>query len=237
MTAPKVPVWTWRDAIRKASVPPLTKHVCNMIANYISDVGSGCYPGVKALMDDTGLSNTTLAKHIKIAQEAGLLEVKRTTAKSGRFQYSHYYPRFPSNVELPRSSEDGPHNHVSELHTAKPSEVASLGGEKKKRARVKNVHTARPSETASRGPREPDGTNRVKLPCEPDAPINYPIKHSNKNTPTRSRAKSDCSVLEVKRSAPRGPVKISDVPVPELRAALEKFEAARLKRETAEAQS
>src|SRR5690554_1424273 len=99
----RVPVWTWRDAVRKASVPPLTKLVCWGIANYLSDVGEGCFPTIKMLMADTGLSNKSLTVHVQRAVEYGLLEVTRERGPDGRVRRTIYHPRFPDEAILPTS--------------------------------------------------------------------------------------------------------------------------------------
>jgi hypothetical protein len=103
--AGKVPVWTWREAIRKAPVPALTKHICNCIANYVSDVGEGAFPGVETLMKDSGMSNRSVATHLANAEGAGLLKIDRTeVGTDGRFKRSTYYPRFPEDAVLKRQA-------------------------------------------------------------------------------------------------------------------------------------
>ena len=142
----EVPVWTWRDAIRKAPVKPLTKHICNCIANYVSDVGEGAFPSVRALMADSGLSNRVVALHLRLAEEAGLLHIDRCEPSAdGRFRRSRYYPRFPDNTVLKRKADrittpandvddpaededDDAEDQVTESHSAKPSDGKSLGG-------------------------------------------------------------------------------------------------------------
>lgn len=159
-----IPVWTWRDAIRKSKAPALTKHVCNCIANYLSDVGEGCYPGVKALMDDSGLSNRSVATHIETAQKFGLLHIVREVGKDGRFKRTFYFPRFPDNTTLPREPASHGPNHVNE------------------------IHSDRPDEPASHGPRERRGKNRVK-----EVHCNYPIEIS-KDAPTGASEELICDL-------------------------------------------
>lgn len=104
--AAPVPVWTWRDAIRKAKVAALTKHVCNMIANYVSDVGEGAFPSLKTLIQDTGMSKRAVLMHLRLATEAGLLHIDREEpGGDGRFKRCVYYPRFPDDTTLKRQAE------------------------------------------------------------------------------------------------------------------------------------
>lgn len=150
MSARKTPVWTWRDAVRQADVPPLTKLVCYSIANYLTDLGRGCFPGVETLIADTGLSNRSVATHVQHAVDAGLLVVERRRAGNGQVLLTHYLPRFPDNAELardpaamqqPHDEENDGERHVKDVHVAEPE----------------------PCEGGSRGPREPGAQ-----PREPD---------------------------------------------------------------------
>jgi len=162
----EVPVWTWRDAIRKARVPALTKHICNCIANYVSDVGEGAYPSVRTLIEDSGMSNKSVSTHLALAEQAGLLRIEREPCgPDGRYRRSTYFPRFPDNAVLMRDPKristpandeadpvddgEGGADHVKEVHAAKPSEGDTRGADEHR------VNLA-PS------PREPQGKNRVK---------------------------------------------------------------------------
>lgn len=144
-----VPVWCWRDAIRKADVAPLTKHVCNCLANYLSDCGTGCWPSVTALMVDSGLSNRSVATHLAAAAEAGLIVIERRKGADGRHRRTVYLPRFPDAAELARTPAD---------MVDDPREPPSRGD-----FQVKMAHVAKPREAPSRGPREGDD----QIPREP----------------------------------------------------------------------
>lgn len=163
-TKPQIPVWTWRDAVRQSAVAPLTKLVCYSIANYLTDVGQGCWPSTRTLMADTGLSNRSVATHIAAAVEAGLLAVERKVGGDGRFQLTRYLPRFPDNAVLARAPADMRAAHddaEAETEAEIPGEGASHG-DADDESRVKEAHAARPSEAASPGegsPREPDRVN------------------------------------------------------------------------------
>ena len=60
----RIPVWGWRDAIRKARVSPLTKLVCYSLANYMSDAGIGCWPKIGTLIGDSGMSEQIGRAHV-----------------------------------------------------------------------------------------------------------------------------------------------------------------------------
>ena len=99
-------IWSWRNAIRKSSLPPLAKLCCYVLADYMSDAGKGCFPSIVTLMKDTGLSNTSIAKHLRLAVEAGLLVKHRFRDRAGHCAGTNYYPRFlrsGSTKSQPRS--------------------------------------------------------------------------------------------------------------------------------------
>ena len=168
MTA-SIPVWTWRDAIRKSKAPALTKHVCNCIANYLSDVGEGCYPGVKALMNDSSLSNRSVATHIETAKKFGLLKIVREVGKDGRFKRTFYFPRFPDNTSLPREPASHGPNHVNDIHANRPDEPASPGPrERRGKNRVKEVHGNNPIGTIQDRSLKFEEVNRRPQPARLD---------------------------------------------------------------------
>ena len=98
-------IWSWRNAIRKSSLPPLAKLCCYVLADYMSDAGKGCFPSIVTLMKDTGLSNTSIAKHLRLAVEAGLLVKHRFRDRAGHCAGTNYYPRFPERVEEEPAAE------------------------------------------------------------------------------------------------------------------------------------
>ena len=120
MSDPRIPVWTWREAILKADVPPLTKLICHTLAAYLNDVGQCCWPTVETLMQQTGMGNKAIATHLKKAEAAGLLTIERQRTKDGRIQKNVYRPRFPNNVRTPDVPATQGENHVSQGHEAKP---------------------------------------------------------------------------------------------------------------------
>jgi hypothetical protein len=99
-------IWSWRNAIRKSELPPLAKLCCYVLADYMTDAAKGCFPSIATLMKDTGLSNTSIAKHLRFAIEAGLLLRQRFRDRAGHCAGTNYYPRFPESLDV--SSEDDP---------------------------------------------------------------------------------------------------------------------------------
>jgi hypothetical protein len=139
--APKrIPVWSWRDAIAKANIPPLTKLVCYDISRYLSDAGKSWRIPVKDIIRDTGLSNRAVATHLANAVAAGLLVIRREMGADGRRGVSKYVPKFPDYMDLARE----PAEPMQDVHAADgPSDECSRG---------------RPREEYSRGPCEPSSS-------------------------------------------------------------------------------
>lgn len=130
---PAKPVWTWRDAIDQSEAPPLTRLVCLVISHYLSDAGRYCTPTVEELMKRTGLSNTSVATHLKNAVDFGLLRVERRKGSDGRHIRNRYWPQFPADCELSNDaamhdeldSDESDEVHVKDLHVDKPSQNGS----------------------------------------------------------------------------------------------------------------
>jgi hypothetical protein len=92
-------IWSWRNAIRKSELPPLAKLCCYVLADYMTDAAKGCFPSISTLMKDTGLSNTSIAKHLRLAIEAGLLARHRFRDRAGHCAGTNYYPKFPERFD------------------------------------------------------------------------------------------------------------------------------------------
>ena len=157
------PVWTWRDAIFKTDVPSSTKLVCLAIAQHLSDAGMICWPSVKTLMQMTGLSNTSIAKHLAAAESAGLVTIERVVGSDGIFAHNVYSPRFPAGFCLPSSPAEGP--PPPENDETDPREETSRGSDELTNDdgdRPREAISSGPREEISRGPREDFAENHVK---------------------------------------------------------------------------
>ena len=96
----KIPVWSWRGAIRKSSMSTGAKCLCFAISCYLNDAGGYAWPHVTDLMKDTSCSNKTIARHIQEAINAGFLRIKRMHDDKGHVYGTRYYPMFPANATL-----------------------------------------------------------------------------------------------------------------------------------------
>lgn len=66
-------VWTWRQAIQRSSLSPITKLVLFNLSVYMNEIGESCFPTVEQQTKDTGLGKTTIHKHLKLACDAGFI--------------------------------------------------------------------------------------------------------------------------------------------------------------------
>ena len=97
----KIPVWTWRDAVRKSEMSIGAKCLCHSISCYLNDAGGYAYPSVQDLIRDASCSNRSVARYVSEAKKAGFLKIKRMHNEKGHVYGTRYYPMFPKNVTLP----------------------------------------------------------------------------------------------------------------------------------------
>lgn len=100
MSKPRIPVWSWRQAVAKTDVPTLTKALCWCIANYLSDAGKGAWPSLGRLVRESGMSERSIQTHLGLAEKAGLLVVRRKRLENGTLGARVFHPIFPPHTEL-----------------------------------------------------------------------------------------------------------------------------------------
>lgn len=72
----KQPVWlTWRKVIRSSDLPSTTRLVLFNLAGYLNDEGEGAFPSVPRQAKDTGLTERSIYKALKIAEDGGYLTI------------------------------------------------------------------------------------------------------------------------------------------------------------------
>lgn len=157
------PVWTWRDAVFKTDIPSSTKLVCLAIAQHLSDAGVCCWPSVKTLMKMTGLSNTSIAKHLVLAEGAGLVSIERVVGADGVYAQNVYSPRFPAGFHLPTEPAQGPDPLETDENWPREETSRGSGGKSNDDRDEPREETSHgPREDFSRGPREDSEKNHVK---------------------------------------------------------------------------
>ena len=114
----KIPIWNWRDAIRKAQVSTGAKCLCYSIANYLNDAGGYAFPSVETLQKDMQCGNKSVAQWVKEAVDAGLLRIQRMHNDRGWVYGTHYHPAFPEYATLPNEA-----NNLDVTATCRASET------------------------------------------------------------------------------------------------------------------
>ena len=73
--------------IRGVKMPATTKHVAITLATYADYETGVCYPTVKTLMADTGLSNRVVCLHLRNLEELGLLVSKKADGRNSKYKF------------------------------------------------------------------------------------------------------------------------------------------------------
>lgn len=88
---PKHACLSWRGAILKSkNLLPTTRHILLTLSCHMNDAGESCYPTIKTLCKETGLSNRSVITHIQLAHELGWIE-KEKHGFSGQKWANHQY--------------------------------------------------------------------------------------------------------------------------------------------------
>jgi len=93
------PFFSWREALLESKLAPTTKHVLLTLACHMNDLGRGCFPSVKTLARQTGLSQRGVYAHLRKAKDAGWI-VASAHGLSGRgWKRNEYWISWPQGTE------------------------------------------------------------------------------------------------------------------------------------------
>lgn len=87
--------WSWRHAVAKSGLPPLTRFVLHTLGLYMDSTGGSCFPSVADLVSDTGLDKKTVLKHLETAKERGWINVSKHGYAGQRWKRNEYSARWP----------------------------------------------------------------------------------------------------------------------------------------------
>lgn len=107
-------VWSWRQAIEKAELKPMTKLVLYTLANYMNDHGTGCYPSIVTIAKACGLKERAIYNHISDAEKYGFLIRSKRNIAGQKWASNEYKASYPSYMTLDNS---GSGNSVQEEST------------------------------------------------------------------------------------------------------------------------
>lgn len=103
--------WTWRHAILKSDLPPVTRHVLLTLSCHISDAGDACCPSINDLVRETGLSKNAVIKHLAAAASSEWISVSQHGFRGQKWARNEYRINVPGTVArpepLPKGGERG----------------------------------------------------------------------------------------------------------------------------------
>lgn len=91
-------IFNWRILIFKTDINYHAKYLACYLSTYMNEHGDNCYPSVKRISHECGLSEPTVCKYIQILREAGWLETKKKGFDGQAWAHNQYYPNIPENA-------------------------------------------------------------------------------------------------------------------------------------------
>ncbi len=170
--------WTWRKAVATESgLPATTRHVLLTLSLWMNELGEGCYPSVKTLVEATGLSNRSVITHLQKAAEMGWIIVSQHGFRGQKWRSNEYRAAWPGRSELPQNDV----NFEQNIDQSDEEKVVNLttGGEPNAQKVVNLMHKGG----------EPNDIKVVKE-VHTNSPKNNPIN----NTPPQVEAKTDFQI-------------------------------------------
>lgn len=76
------PLFSWRSAICDSDLQAPARHVALTLSLHMNERGDSCFPSITTLEKETGLSRTTVCKHMKTLEEGEWL--RRESGSKGR---------------------------------------------------------------------------------------------------------------------------------------------------------
>jgi hypothetical protein len=98
---------SWRIAIQRADLPPLTKLICLNLALHTEVAEAECWPSIAEQMRDTGLELNELLKHLRIAQKEGYLTIDQPIGLEAARHGPVYRHTFPGSIRFSPASSFG----------------------------------------------------------------------------------------------------------------------------------
>lgn len=155
-------MFSWRKAILKSQLAPTTRHVLLTLACHMNAAGESCYPSIKLLCEETGLSNRSVITHLQIAKEEGWITVGVHGFAGQRWAAHEYYPAWPHYL---REAANSMKKAMNEVHRVKEKAVKEVhdpskeggerhseGGERHSDKAVKEVHSSNPESNPESNP-------------------------------------------------------------------------------------
>lgn len=116
------PLFSWRSQIAKSDLPAPARHIALTLALFMNEMGTSCWPSITKQCEATGLSRSTVCKHLELLEEKGWLGRKR----GAKGRSTHYVAQIPSEGEVVRLADYGLNETVREVNGGSPSDGHEL---------------------------------------------------------------------------------------------------------------
>ncbi len=92
----EIPGALWRNMIfRHSELESNAKLVGAYLSTWMDEHGNNCYPSVKRIAHETGLSEKTVCKYIAVLRDTGWLAAEKHGYDGQAWARNHYYPLIP----------------------------------------------------------------------------------------------------------------------------------------------
>ena len=101
-------LFTWRSAVVESELASSRRLVALVLSLHMSERGDSCFPAVRTIAAETGLSTSTVGPAIEELVEAGFLTVERgNRGRGGRGKVNRYRATFPETRPPSSETTDG----------------------------------------------------------------------------------------------------------------------------------
>lgn len=192
------PFYTWRRAMMCSGLPPTTKLVLFVVAEYTNGMDETCWPALETIAEKATLSIRAVTKHLKLASELGWLTRWKSRRPDRKWAHAHYRLSIPEAaalhqrdlIDLDLAASDG---HADIQSSERGAEVAQEMGSLEPDASNSKGTSAPGASNSDEGP-EPRASNPRAEPEKDESveshwhhvPTNYPVNGST-NKPTLSQ--------------------------------------------------
>lgn len=88
----------WRLVVIRSNLPSNAKYLAIYLSTWMNEWGDNCYPSIKRISHETGLSEPTVVKYIQVLRTNGWLEAKKKGFDGQAWAHNQYYPNIPPEV-------------------------------------------------------------------------------------------------------------------------------------------
>lgn len=117
-------VWRWRRAIGESDLPATTRDILRVLSEFMDREGGSCFPTVTDVARKCGRDRGTISDHLKIAEQAGWVEIQNGTFGGQKWRRQSYVARWPQGAGADASADDV----AGDLSDEKVGEFAVEGG-------------------------------------------------------------------------------------------------------------